>query len=393
MPSASAGPWTTALGGAIALAVGLGIGRFAFTPLLPMMLQDGVLDLQRGSWLASANYLGYLAGALACMALPRRWDAALLVKAGLLANVLLTLGMALPLPALWLPLRFLAGAAGALVFVQAGAWCLARLATLGAPALGGAIYIGPGIGIAASGLVAIGLGTAGVSAAAGWAGFALLGLAGTTLAWPVFRGTLGGTRAGGSVPPPAAAASPAELALLILAYGLAGFGYIITATYLPVIARQALPGSAWLDAFWPILGVGVTIGALLATRVPIADPRRAQPLCFTLQAIGVALPLFWPGLTGFILASLLVGLPFTAITYFAMQEARRLRPQGAARLMALMTVVYGLGQIAGPPLTAALLDSSGDAATGFALSLGIAAGSLLLGAVLFWLLPRLWPAR
>ena len=53
-----------------------------------------------------------------------------------------------------------------------------------------------------------------------------------------------------------------------LAYGLAGFGYIITATFLPVIAREALPGSVWLDLFWPILGLAVVAGALLTTRVP-----------------------------------------------------------------------------------------------------------------------------
>ena len=55
-----------ALAGLAALAVAMGIGRFAFTPILPMMLHDGVVDLQRGSWLASTNYIGYLVGAVLC---------------------------------------------------------------------------------------------------------------------------------------------------------------------------------------------------------------------------------------------------------------------------------------------------------------------------------------
>ncbi len=65
-PAPGRRPWAVALAGAVALAVAMGIGRFAFTPLLPMMLAEGALDLHTASWLASANYLGYLAGALLC---------------------------------------------------------------------------------------------------------------------------------------------------------------------------------------------------------------------------------------------------------------------------------------------------------------------------------------
>ncbi|WP_374973922.1 YbfB/YjiJ family MFS transporter, partial [Spongiibacter marinus] len=92
-----------ALAGMAALGAAMGIGRFAFTPLLPMMLRDGVLTLAGGSWLATVNYVGYLAGALACMALPwlaprtaRAWQGAPLTRWGLAATVLLTCGMALP---------------------------------------------------------------------------------------------------------------------------------------------------------------------------------------------------------------------------------------------------------------------------------------------------------
>ena len=52
-------PFAIAATGMVALAVAMGIGRFAFTPLLPMMLHDGVLGLPAASWLATANYLGY----------------------------------------------------------------------------------------------------------------------------------------------------------------------------------------------------------------------------------------------------------------------------------------------------------------------------------------------
>jgi hypothetical protein len=85
-------------------------------------------------------------------------------------------------------------------------------------------------------------------------------------------------------------------------------------------------------------------------------------------------------MAGFALGSLLLGLPFTAITLFAMQEARRLWPHNASALMALLTAAYGLGQIAGPPMVAWLLQHSASPAAGFATSLQTAAASLVLGA-------------
>lgn len=140
-------PWIVALAGMAALAGAMGIGRFAFTPLLPMMLNDGVVTLAGGSWLATANYLGYLLGALACMTLPwlapqvrQRWHASRLARAGLLATVVLTLGMALPIPAAWPALRLAAGVASAVVFLNISAWCMLRLVALGQPALGGLIF-------------------------------------------------------------------------------------------------------------------------------------------------------------------------------------------------------------------------------------------------------------
>lgn len=66
-------PIAIALSGLLALAIAMGIGRFAFTPLLPMMLHDGVVDLHDASWLATANYLGYWLGALACAVQPMLW--------------------------------------------------------------------------------------------------------------------------------------------------------------------------------------------------------------------------------------------------------------------------------------------------------------------------------
>ena len=195
---------TIALAGLLSLAVAMGIGRFAFTPLLPMMLHDGVIDLAGASWLATANYLGYWIGATVCALQPalwRRWGRRVplshtaAVRTGLVATVLLTLGMALPLPALWPLWRLLAGMASALVFVYVAGWCLTRLAALGAPALAGLIFVGPGLGIAASGLAASAMLALGWQAATGWAVFALLAAALSAVAWPQLHGAVAATSA------------------------------------------------------------------------------------------------------------------------------------------------------------------------------------------------------
>ena len=399
------GPWAIALTGAVALAIAMGIGRFAFTPLLPMMLHDGQIDLPAASWLASANYLGYLAGALLCMLQPWIWarlglrgapDAAAMVRASLVATAVLTLAMALPWPAAWPALRFAAGVACAFVFVYISGWCLGQLARRGHAALGGSMYTGPGVGIVASGLVASAAQGMGGGAALGWAVFAALALGLTLLVRPVLlHGTLPpaplATTGGPSAGAPREAGT-GELALLIAGYGCAGFGYIVSATFLPVIARQALPGSPWLNLFWPLLGVGVVVGALLTTRVPLArELRHMLALCHGVQAAGVAASLVSATPAGFVVGSVLLGLPFTAITYFAMQEVRRLRPVNPASAIGMATALYGIGQVAGPPMVAWLIARAGSAARGFDWSLAAASGTLVLGAALYLWSVRVYP--
>ncbi len=401
----AAGRWRIAVAGALSLAVAMGIGRFAFTPLLPMMLADGVVDLAAASWLASTNYFGYLVGALFCTLQPWLWrrlgwrtvHGATWVRAGLAATCLLTLGMVVPLPALWPWLRFAAGVASALVFVFTSGWCLAQLAQRGTPALGGMIYTGPGAGIALGGLAASAMVAAHWSAASGWLAFGVLAVALTAVIWRTFRGgdvvTVATTSATAAAPV-AYAPGRMELGVFAVAYGLAGFGYIITATFLPVIARAALPGSPWLDLFWPIFGVGVVIGALVATRLPpVRDRRWLLAAAYLLQGSGVLISVWLPTLTGFALGSLLLGLPFTALTFFAMQEARRLLPASAASYMGLLTALYGVGQIVGPALVAWLLARSATPGQGFSLALELAAAALLFSVVIYLALIQRYPVR
>ena len=394
----------------------MGIGRFAFTPLLPMMLADGVVDLPGASFLASANYLGYMVGALLCTFQPFIWSrfaalpavfATTWLRSGLVATCVLTLGMALQVPALWPWLRFAAGVASAFVFVFTSGWCLARLAEHNASNLGGIMYTGPGVGITISGVLASGMVALGWKAATGWVIFGALACVLTAMVWRTFaqpRAAVVAVKRSASAsasesfkPATPTAVKPPHtsqwhMLWLAIAYGLDGLGYIITATFLPVIARQVMPGSAWLDLFWPLFGVAVVAGAVLSTRVSLkGDLRYVLAACYLLQALGVILTVWLPTAFGFAVGSLLLGLPFTAITFFAMQEVRRLKPHSAASYTGLLTAVYGLGQVAGPPLAAWLLSRSATVAQGFNVALEIASASLLLGALMFVLLARVYP--
>jgi MFS family permease len=416
----------------VTLAVALGIGRFAFTPLLPLMLHGDAfgqpqLDIQHGGWLASFNYAGYFLGAVTCAAL--RIEPARMVRWGLVATVLLTLTMGVASQFwIWAVVRFIAGAVSAWTFVFASQWGLRRLAELGAHGWGGVIYTGPGMGIVGTGLLVSVAG--GYGATVGWLGFGLIAAALSVVVWPVFgaasgsgeinlrarmvgsgrgdqtsvgamsqrdTGEFGATEraaaqraATQATPIQRPAAQPtttstahhgthhhADALWLILLYGVPGFGYIITATFLPVIARHALPGSAWPDLFWPMFGAALIVGALLAARLPVHwDNRTLLAGCYVLQACGIALGIVWPTAGGFSFGSILIGLPFTAITLFAMREARRLRGDDAAGLMGYATAAYGVGQIIGPLVAAPIAEQTGS----FSPALWLAAGALLLGA-------------
>src|SRR3546814_17917255 len=102
-------PLALAWPGLVALAVAMGIGRFAFTPLWPLMAEDAGLSLAQGGWLASANYAGYLPGALAAVAFPiRRLRAGLLSSLAAAGLLPLALGQLYGMAA-WLALRPAAG--------------------------------------------------------------------------------------------------------------------------------------------------------------------------------------------------------------------------------------------------------------------------------------------
>ncbi|HEY7539923.1 MAG TPA: YbfB/YjiJ family MFS transporter [Methylomirabilota bacterium] len=354
-PSAPA----VALAGLIALAVGMGIGRFAFTPILPMMQEDAGISIATGGWLASANYLGYLAGALSVIWW--RIAAPVGIRVGLAAIGLTTLAMGLVHHlAVWLPLRALAGVASAWVLIYVSAWALDRLAALGRPALGNTVYAGVGTGIALAGGLCLALMRAGAGSARAWIVLGLLSIALAAVIWPAFRGAA------------APATSPAtatergivwdrESLRLTLCYGAFGFGYIIPATFVPALAKQVIRDPAVFGWSWPLFGAAAMASTLVSAilRSSITN-RRLWITSHLVMAVGVALPVVWSGIVPIMLAALFVGGTFMIITMVGMQEARSVGGVRATGLMAAMTSAFALGQIVGPVCVSLVVGAGGD---------------------------------
>jgi predicted MFS family arabinose efflux permease len=364
-------PWTSAWAGLLALAVAIGIGRFAFTPILPMMQDDAALTLSQAGWLASANYAGYLVGALTA-GLRIRADIA--IRTGLLVIGASTLAMGVTQQFLpWLGLRFIAGVASAWVLVFVSAWALERLAALGRPNLNGMVFAGVGTGIVIAGgacLVAMRL-HAGSTAA--WFSLGVLSIAITALLWALLG--QGPRPAAQPEPPSVATSTNAEYRRMVLCYGAYGFGYIIPATYLPAMAKEIVADPHLFGWAWPAFGAAAVISTLYVARLSARVSHRAAWIGSHLaMALGLVIPLVVPGLAGILAAALLVGGTFVTITMVAMQEARRVAAAQARPLMAAMTAAFALGQILGP-MTVSFLPR------GFAPALILAASILAVSAL------------
>jgi predicted MFS family arabinose efflux permease len=329
-----------ALGGLLSLAVAMGIGRFAYTPLLPEMMAAVPLSSSAAGLIASSNFLGYLIGALAA-ALPifsRQRRVLLLALAASGATTAMT-AMSSELSVL-LAIRFAGGVASAFVFVFASSLVLARLHAVGRPNLVAVHFAGVGTGIAASAAFLAILSVVGI----GWRGDWLALGAVSMMAFPAVARLLGPEPTGHreAREPARPLGLTRSLAALITAYGLFGFGYVITATFLVAIVRATPEMQVLERAIWVLFGLAaipsVTLWTWFAGRVGILVP----------------------SLAGAILASMFLGGTFVGITALGLVGARSLSNSDPARVTALMTGSFGAGQIIGPAFAGLVVEVTGN---------------------------------
>lgn len=324
----------------------MGIGRFVYTPILPLMTAQAGLSPAGGGGLATANYVGYLAGALAGVAAPRlirtvtTWRLALVTVVASLALMPLTHDLAT-----WLAIRTLAGFASAVLFVIAVDWMLdhGRGQSAQLPGWG---FGGVGLGIALSGVLVLALPAAGWRGA--WWASAALATALGAIAWHM--------RGAGEAPPVAAtteSAGPRRWFLVLLAcYTLEGVGYIIAGTFLVAAIGQTSPG--WLgNGAWLLVGLAAAPSAALWA---MASARRSRPallvVALLVQAGGIALPALIGGAVPALIGAVAFGGTFIGVSTMALAAGRALAFPGA---VAVLTAGYSAGQIVGPLMVTPLV--------------------------------------
>lgn len=350
-----AGLWWVVGQGACALAAAMGVGRFVYTPILPMMQAQAGMTAKVGDHLATANYLGYLVGAVAASLLPYLARSRAVLRVSLLVLVV-TLAV-MPVTgsaAVWMGLRGVAGVASALIFVVASNATLARLREH-AQHLIGWVYGGVGAGIAISGLLVLALGAVGTWSQAWWVSAALT-LVLAVLAWrlpqPAALGADSGARSGRSATRP-------WFAALLASYLLEGAGYIIAGTFL--VAALSHTGPDWLGrGAWVLVGLAaVPSCAGWAWLSRSASHPSLLIIALLAQAVGIALPALIPGVASAVISAVVFGATFMGITTLSISAGAHLQIPRAA---ALLTAGYSLGQVIGPLGVEPLLGQGYDAA-------------------------------
>jgi predicted MFS family arabinose efflux permease len=363
--------WIIAVAGLLALALAQGIGRFAFTPILPMMQGDAGVSLAEGGWLAAANYFGYLVGALWAMVQRARADHAIRASLAITAGATLAMAFADGLAA-WLALRALAGVSSAWALIHMSSWCAQRLAHLGRPAFNGIVFAGVGAGVVLAGALCLALMTAGAGSRTAWLWLGAIGVVITAAVWPVLQDS------------ESAAASAAfagyrwtpDAVRLVACYSAFGIGYIIPATFVPVMAKQVIEDPAVFGWAWPLFGAAAMVSTLLAGALErVFSGRRLWMASACVMALGVAAPLVIDGLAGILACALLVGGTFVVATLAGVQVAREVAGGAAHVLLAAMTAAFAASQVAGPLLVSFLVERSGGFGGALVLAFGVLAAS------------------
>ncbi|WP_018923097.1 YbfB/YjiJ family MFS transporter [Salsuginibacillus kocurii] len=357
------------IAGFLALAVAMGIGRFAYTPLLPYMEATHLSSFAAG-FLASMNYLGYLIGALAARRIEQKRSVLLY---SLWANVITTLWMGFTESmVLWSVLRLASGISSGLVFVLVVSLVMYELTKSGRLSWSGYMYGGVGFGIFISG-VSIPFAALNMHWSYIWV---LLGLFSLVAALFVAKAVpydppLAEAAATNDAQPPARK----DVVSLYLSYTCEGFGYIIFGTFI-VAMLEAAPEMHWPAGYiWAIAGIGAIPSCLfwawLAKKQTVTKTLKRA---YLVQIVSVSLPVISTSFFPAALAAFGFGATFMGIVMLTMLKANELFGAGAQRLVAGLTSAYALGQIAGP-LVAVLLIQEGD----YTLAFSLAAIVLIVG--------------
>lgn len=367
------------IGGILALTIAMGIGRFAYTPILPLMQTDVVFSDAVAGFLATINYAGYLFGSISSSLIPLKQHRTTFLRVSLVISVLTTAFMGLTHSYfIWNILRFISGFASAFVFVLASSIVLDELAKRGKSSWSGLFYSGVGFGIFFSSLIIPFLNKL-YTWEGTWLGLATVSGIASIFVWSWLKATNYNRAKKDSQQALIQTPPKRWLTWLIIAYGLEGLGYIVTGTFIVSFAEKAVTFSSDASLVWMIVGFAAIpsciIWSMLAPKLGFV---KSLVIAFALQSIGIAMPVIWISEITLIISALLFGATFMGITTLATTLARHISPYNSNRIIGYMTAIYAIGQMIGPSIAGVLSTYTNNLNAAL---LG-AAGVVLLGALL-----------
>ena len=371
--------------GIFSLILVLGVARFAYTPLLPLMQQQAGLGVAAAGWLAAINYAGYLAGALAASFISDLVLKDRLYRMGMVLAVFSTVALGMTTDVtLWAVSRFVAGLSSAAGMLFGTGLILNWLIRHNHRSELGIHFAGIGLGIAGC-AAAVALMSQWLDWREQWFAFTAIAC---VLLVPALRW----------LPPPDRSAvttsgqkmedkPPTQLfmRLFMAAYFCCGIGYVVSATFIVAIVDR-LPG---LEGQGTLAFIAMGVAAAPACIVWDFVARRTGDLnaliiAAVLQVVGIVLPLLVDGLVGALAGAMLFGGTFIGMVSLVLTMAGRYYPTRPAKMMGKMTLAYGTAQIIAPAVTGWLATITGTYASG----LWLAAAAMVIGSVLLLLLKR-----
>lgn len=375
------GAWRGTVAGLCATLVGIGLARFAYTPLIPPLITEGWFAPSQAAYLGAANLAGYLAGALLARRMAAAAGSALVLRAMMVLATVAFFACAFPISFLWFFLwRFGAGLAGGALMALAAPSVLARIPAARRGLAGGIIFTGVGLGIAASGSLVPALLRLGLFET--WCGLGALSLVLTGLAW----GGWPGENAERKSDPVARSAALPSLArpgfalwALFVEYGLNAAGLVPHMVFLvDYIARGLDRGLAVGANYWVLFGLGAIVGPVLFGH--LADRggfRLALRLGLLVQALAVALLALTAAPIWMAVSSVIVGAFVPGIVPVVLGRVHELVPDGGQAREAAWsgaTTAFALGQAGAAYGLSFLFAETG----GYAVLFGLGAAALVV---------------
>lgn len=369
--------------GLCALVLTVGLARFSYTPMLPVMRAQAGLTVVTGGWLATWNYIGYMVGALLAAYISRLETKFILYRAGLLVASLTTLAMGFTNdPLVWGVLRFFSGMSSvAGMLLSSGLvlnWLIRRHYN---PELG-LHFMGVGGGIAISGIAVEAL-SAHLSWAGDWIGLGLFGGLFFLGAWFWMPAPISSSGKVSHAEPDVP--SRAWMALLAVAYLCAGYGYVVGATFTVDIVDRLPSFSGHGNWVWVLVGLAAVPASFIwdsiARRYGIIEALLAA---YLIQVVSIILPVFSRSAGWVTLSAFLFGATFVGIVSLTLALVGRYNPGNPAKAMARLTLSYGVAQIAGPVITGYLSNHFGN----YDAALIFVASVMMIGAVVLVCLAR-----